>query len=231
MQTVQLLLSKSGVAVNTINTDGLTTLDVLLQRNQSELSVIDGIHKILKDAGATKARVAPARQSSNVSNCLNNKRREEKNSSWVRERWSALMVVSVLIATVTFEAGLNPPNGDSNNEEIAYDYHLGFMVFDTTGFLVSLSIIILLISKPPLRPTIMMRVLTALMWISVSSIAITFSTFIYIVVPGRKVAAVPLLWLGLLYLWQFIRFVLWLFRACGALKKRKTSDIVSDIEI
>ena len=76
------------------------------------------------------------------------------------------MVVAIWNATVTFEAGINPPhshngdngryegNGDNGNEQIKRG-HIAFMVIDTTG---------------PLRSVVLMRVLTVLMWISVSSV-------------------------------------------------------------
>ncbi|XXG60798.1 hypothetical protein AAC387_Pa04g2622 [Persea americana] len=228
IQTVQLLLCKAGVEVNAINNDGLTALDVLLQQNPSELTVIDGIGKILEDAGAIRAKVAPTIQASNtLSNCKKNTDdHEKKSNNWVHKRWSTLMVAAILIATVTFEAGLNPPGA-------GYDdyYKPPFMVIDTTGFLVSLSIIILLISKPPLRPTVLMRLLTLFMWISVSSVALTFAIFIAIVLPGTRIGTAPLLWLGLLYLWQFIRFVLWWLRACGILMKKESSDVNRDVEM
>ncbi|RWR90185.1 ankyrin repeat-containing protein BDA1-like protein [Cinnamomum micranthum f. kanehirae] len=228
IQTVQLLLSKAGVEVNAVNNDGLTAIDVLLQRNPSELTVIDGIGKILEDAGTIRAKVPPTIQPSySLSICeKNTDDHEKKSNNWVHKRWSALMVVAILIATVTFEGGLNAPGADYN-----YKYKHSFMVMDTTGFLVSLSIIILLISEPPLRPTVLMRLLMVLMWISVTFVSLTFAIFIAVVLPGTRIGTAPLLWLGLLYLWQFIRFVLWLLRACGILSRKKSSDVNRDVEM
>lgn len=89
IRAMQLLLSKRGVVVNSLNSDGLAALDVLSQRNPNELSVIDEIGKILENAGAIRARVAPITQSSNTPNCLKNKSSEKNHSTWVRERWGA----------------------------------------------------------------------------------------------------------------------------------------------
>ncbi|RWR90183.1 ankyrin repeat-containing protein NPR4-like protein [Cinnamomum micranthum f. kanehirae] len=129
----------------------------------------------------SQATVAPITQSSNTPNCLKNKSSEKNHNTWLREGRGALMGVAILNATVTFEAGINPPRGDNGdngrykgngndgNKQIKRG-HIAFMVIDTTGLLVSLSIITLLISKPPLQSVVLMRVLKVLMWISVSSV-------------------------------------------------------------
>ncbi|KAJ8618857.1 hypothetical protein MRB53_015043 [Persea americana] len=158
LQVVQLLFGRRGVAVNATNTDGLTPLDVLLQQNRSESTVISGLRKILEDAGATGARLSSTTHVKNKPNLImKNEHKENKHRMWLSERWNSLIVVAILIATITFDAGLRPPKG-LNNEEMSGLNYGRFMLMDTIAFLVSLSAIILLISKPPFRPTVLMRV-------------------------------------------------------------------------
>lgn len=232
LQVVQLLFGRRGVAVNATNTDGLTPLDVLLQQNRSESTVISGLRKILEDADATGARLSSTTHVKHKPNLImKNEHKENKHRMWLSERWNSLIVVAILIATITFDAGLRPPKGLHNEEMNGLNYGR-FMLMDTIAFLVSLSAIILLISKPPFRPTVLMRVVVVFIWISVTFVALTFGYYIAAVKNGKAVIRqVPLYWLGFLYLWQFIRFVIWFLRAYGILKKKETSAADGDIEM
>ncbi|RWR90188.1 ankyrin repeat-containing-like protein [Cinnamomum micranthum f. kanehirae] len=232
IQVVQLLFGRGGVEVNATNTDGLTPLDVLLQQNRSESTVIGGLRKILEDAGATGVRLASTTHVKNKPNLImKNEHKENRHRMWLSERWNSLIVVAILIATITFDAGLRPPKGLDNQEMRHLNYRL-FMLMDTIAFLLSLSAIILLISKPPFRPTVLMRVVVVFIWISVTFVALTFGYYIAAVQTEKTaISHVPLYWLGFLYLWQFIRFVLWLLRAYGILKRKEMSAADGDIEM
>ncbi|TXG61835.1 hypothetical protein EZV62_013198 [Acer yangbiense] len=82
---------------------------------------------------------------------------QEKGDDWLEKKRSVSMVVASLIATVTFQAGLNPPCGvrQETGYSVLYDRHrvayILFLAYNTTGFVSSLSIILLLISGLPVR--------------------------------------------------------------------------------
>ncbi|KAF3774122.1 Ankyrin repeat-containing protein [Nymphaea thermarum] len=103
-----------------------------------------------------------------------------------------MMVVSVLIATVSYQASLNPPGGlwqdNKTGEEtptedqhvagtaINHDYNgfQWFMIGNTVALFASLVVILFLTSAKTLRWRRLMWMLMALMWISVFSVALSF---------------------------------------------------------
>ncbi|CAN6172612.1 unnamed protein product [Urochloa humidicola] len=86
---------------------------------------------------------------------------KKKREKWLNEMRGWLIVVAVLVASVTYQAGLNPPGGnwqDSNSDHgrVAGDPVLRskfptryavFFYFNATAFLTSLAIIVLLMDE------------------------------------------------------------------------------------
>ncbi|KAL5987578.1 hypothetical protein ACLOJK_035327 [Asimina triloba] len=138
---------------------------------------------------------------------MRTKRRKKDYSRWLDETKSTLMVVAILIATETFEAGLNPPGSawqdtQMSNETLtgldlridSMSYHvageaimgylypkvyIAFMIFNSLGFLSSLLVILLVISGFPIQRKLLMWILTVTMWIAVSSMIVTYVCSIY----------------------------------------------------
>nr|GMC85127.1 ankyrin repeat-containing protein NPR4-like [Ipomoea batatas] len=129
---------------------------------------------------------------------------KKKKESWINEMREGLMVAASLLATMTFQAIVNPPGGVlSENRVIIKDVaapapaptsdekgytgesvmsyyqpiaYQVFVVANTLSFVASLSVILLLISGLPLHRKFFMYVMMITMWV-----AITAAGFSYVV--------------------------------------------------
>uniref|UniRef100_A0A5B7AXJ0 PGG domain-containing protein n=1 Tax=Davidia involucrata TaxID=16924 RepID=A0A5B7AXJ0_DAVIN len=207
IETLNFLLSTNGVEVNTLNANGSTALDILTHsprdlrdmeiedslRGAGALSVKD-LHLITNDWVPSKVRQITKRLTSQQRS-LKKPVVKHKHTDWLGRKRSALMVVTSLIATVAFQAGLTPPGGiwqdnyegDPNNpkdkshtvgtsvmastEPIEYGQ---FMIFNTIAFLASLSIILLLVSGLPLKRRRWMWIQMVAMWIAITAQVVTY---------------------------------------------------------
>ncbi|KAJ0090475.1 hypothetical protein Patl1_14530 [Pistacia atlantica] len=119
----------------------------------------------------------------------------EKKDDWLKEMNNALMVVASLIATVTFQVGLNPPasvwQDTRKPSHLHHIYHMAgesitaytyslhfnlFFAFNTMAFVASLCIILLLVSGLPYcKRRLFTWILMVILWVAITAI-----TFAYI---------------------------------------------------
>ncbi|KAF5936375.1 hypothetical protein HYC85_027504 [Camellia sinensis] len=126
---------------------------------------------------------------------------------WLAKKRDALMVVASLLATMAFQAGVNPPGGvwqddkpvDSQVQgqpvqfqhragEAVVAYHYGdsykyYLRANTIGFVASLSTILFLISGFPFKRKTFMWILMVIMWLSITSMAFSYGYSIVAVTP------------------------------------------------
>ncbi|XP_058112285.1 ankyrin repeat-containing protein BDA1-like [Magnolia sinica] len=257
IQMVEYLVSKTKVDVNAINISGLTAFDILLnsphERADKELKAI------LKKVGARSAEeifhpspgpISLANEMELPTKRRKTKKRKRDHDRWLDETRSTLMVVAILIATETFEAGLNPPGsvwqdtledntgsgkghtaGEAIMSYIYWKEYRVFMIFNSTGFISSLLIILLLISGFPLERRVLLWILTIFMWVAVSSMMVTYGCSLYTLSSDEVFNRIPWLtvrntfftWLGiigLLFVGHLYRFASRRFKNLQLLRKK-----------
>lgn len=125
----------------------------------------------------------------------------EKKKEWTMKKRDALMVAATLIAGMAFQAAVNPPGGVWGEEKdvgngkkvlagtsiMAHNYPDGyrlFMGFNAVSFVASLSIVFLVVSGVPfVKRRILMWLLMIIMWIALTSMALTYMFSILAIAP------------------------------------------------
>lgn len=209
-------LLKTGVNVNAINHRGFTPLDVVEcdASNSGALLILP----LLQEAGAKRCDQLlpisrelqplpdpipyswPKRtpESPPKHQTKRQRRRREKQidlqTEGLRNARKTIIVVAVLIATVTFAAGINPPGGFNQTTGISLVGHKTsfkvFVVCNISALFLSLGIVIFLVSIIPFRRKTMVKFLTLthkVMWLSISFMAAAFISAMWTVMPsGRR---------------------------------------------
>lgn len=251
--------------MNSPNHKGFTASDLLAQSNSGSQEKTTVVSTQLNEAVvpenctmSKRSRGLSSHRGNRASGGYNWKKHFKKQNSWVERMRNSLMVVATLTATMTFQAGLNPPAGvwqdnpGDNSTSVPINYtssiltylitpgkishvagvsimadtyhsaYFGFLVLNTIGFIASLSIIILLISGLPIRRRFFMCILTVIMWIVITSMALSYTISISILSPGQtstsKVLTMGIIaWIGLMTLLVIshtIRLIVKALRAC-----------------
>ncbi|KAE8657889.1 VAMP713 protein [Hibiscus syriacus] len=128
------------------------------------------------------------------------------NKTWVEKQYKTLMLVASLLATMAFQAGINAPSGvwqedsKSNSSDTNVRNHTAgrsiladknqdiytyFLKANTTGFVASLSVILLLISGLPLKNKFFMWVLMIAMWVAVTAMAFAYLQSLIALTPDH----------------------------------------------
>ncbi|XP_059640418.1 ankyrin repeat-containing protein ITN1-like [Cornus florida] len=215
METIEYLFSRKEVKenANVKNVNGFTALDVL-DHCPRDVKVME-IREFLVEAGVKRGMdhrstdlietVPPSSRS-----CMNlpsplknpcqflsafwNKYFLNKND-WLEESTRGnLMIVATVTATISFQAGLNPPgnvwqennNGTTRPGTAIMDGDKDFkwfLKYNTVSLLASLSIILLMISGFPLKNKLSMWLLVAAMSTSVAFMALAYVESISLIAP------------------------------------------------
>ena len=209
-------LLKLGLDVNAINRKGFTALDVVESdaSNSGALAILP----VLQEAGAKRCDQLPPgspemqniRESSPKivpsllpekapeSPTQHQKRRRrhrrdkqlELQNEGLRNARNTIIVVAVLIATVTFAAGINPPGGfnQTTGKSIMgrQPSFKVFMVCNNVALFLSLGIVIFLVSVIPFRRKSMMKLLAVthkVMWVSTLFMAAAYIAATWTIMP------------------------------------------------
>ncbi|KAM0944972.1 putative ankyrin repeat-containing domain, PGG domain, ankyrin repeat-containing domain superfamily [Dioscorea sansibarensis] len=264
--------------VNAMNHKGLTGLDVLLDSPSEHGDLTLG--EVIRAAGGKMASEVDPHQASMQTNTSSSNessitsvttskswrqrhtysklQQKPKKKPKVEDNYTPgqLMVVATLIATITFQSGLNPPGGftpldnpktnetnitSSSNSSISAGIAvLGsnlslFLLLDMIALYASLSIILTLICVVPRTKKKMMKLLVVIMWVAVLSTGLTFCAGIYNIFPGpnekRKADILTNGWLltfRIFAFWVCLKLAVYLLRKVGWWRK-KEGDEVSNI--
>ncbi|KAL9249455.1 Ankyrin repeat-containing protein [Drosera capensis] len=218
LEVIQFLLTCQKLDKNAPNSNGMTAMDIFA-RGQRDTKKDREIRKILR--GAKLLRAANFRSN------------WEKHSVWLENQRSTLMVVASLIATMAYQAGLNPPGGvwqDSQSavsgtepshtvgtsviaRTHAYEYNM-YVIVNSVGLVSSMSIILLLISGLPCRG-FSVKMMMFFMWLAISAMTSSYLLSLYVLTPEedrktpmRIIKISILVWTGLLVL-LLLGFVVW----------------------
>ncbi|KAL7258851.1 hypothetical protein ACSBR1_004876 [Camellia fascicularis] len=170
-------------AINAVNNCGYTAYDIIMEIEENT--------ERLKKIKATFRKVKAM------------KAKDLSQGEWLSNKRDILMVVASLIATMAFQAGVNPPGGfwqdntpaptpapapphRAGEAIMAYNYPNTYPYFiraNTTGFVASVSTILLLITGWPFKKKFFMWLLVVIMWVTITSVAFTYAFSIVVVSP------------------------------------------------
>ncbi|KAK6941324.1 PGG domain [Dillenia turbinata] len=203
-------------------------------------------HHVLGDFPQTAGQAHPSPEG-------NGTKKNVDKLKWVKKKRDALMVAATVIAAMAYQAGLNPPssvwNPDYNytdpvtNINITYyagtsimadnypDGYILFWKYNTTSFLASMSTVLLLLSGLPLKHKFFMWILMAAMWVTMSSMALTYLTAMQAISPAHEdnkishvVRTSIFIWLGLIglvFLVHTCRFLKWCYKKDRAMMEKR----------
>ncbi|CAA6673737.1 unnamed protein product [Spirodela intermedia] len=111
--------------------------------------------------------------------------RAVQQEEWLREMRGSLMVVAVLVASVTYTAGLNPPGpffrgqghfaGDPVLRDKNYNRFATFLAGNTVAFAQSLVIIIMLVFRSTFRDHLWLYLLRVYVVVDVSALVVAYA--------------------------------------------------------
>ncbi|XVF34588.1 hypothetical protein REPUB_Repub18cG0071500 [Reevesia pubescens] len=270
IEVVNFLIATNTVDVNSLNADDFTPIDLLLEdeRNLKLKAIARSLQCVgalrSKDTSLSKHKLRDVRTkilsppTCYQMNASYSKYKVQKNinctrcDDWLERKRSALMVVASLLATMAFQAGVNPPGGiwqdnfegDSKSKPhkagswimadthpIQYKY---FLIYNSGGFMASLSIILLLLSGLPLKRRFVVWIFMAIVWVALYAMTMSYLISVFCSTPFRDFH-VPLevangslsIWIGLvslLLLAHTIRSIIKMIRYLRKLMRKRETN-------
>ncbi|XAR57614.1 hypothetical protein NMG60_11025812 [Bertholletia excelsa] len=178
LEIIKYLFEKKKIIVNTKNASGLTPRDILYPPKVKMDEITADIKDELQKANAKKAK------------SLN-------RGEWVKRNGDPFMVVAILIATMAFQVGVSPPGGFWDDDDNGHkpgeaimastypDAYLWLARSSTIGFVASLITIVLLPSGLHTRKKAFMWILIVVMWLAITSTAISYVIAIAWISPSQ----------------------------------------------
>ncbi|KAI8570470.1 hypothetical protein RHMOL_Rhmol01G0036200 [Rhododendron molle] len=192
------------IDVNARNGSGWTALDIHSQVAESEdqNSEYRDIGKVLHKSGVKRS----------------NKLFFPFDPYWQKKKKDTLMIVSSLMATMSFQVGINPPGGVWDNSSpdgeykagkarIAYTYSEAYpylMFFNTVGFLLSLTTILELIVGLPTQKRGFGFFRAGISWLTIMIMAFAYTFSVIVVSPTKNVESTSLVILITVVVWAVL---------------------------
>ncbi|KAL7121852.1 hypothetical protein ACP275_01G009700 [Erythranthe tilingii] len=264
VETINFLLTVSTLEVNALNLNGVSPLDVLIQsrRDVRDLEIEDSLKRAgvigpnMLNQETTATRALPT--SFDQSNSHSWKKLLKQQDDWLEKKKSALMIVASLIATMAFQVGVNPPSGvwqddklvDSQGNPVddphtagssvmANNYsggYVSFYIYNTAGFIASLSIILLLMSGLPIRRRFFMWILMVITWVAITAVALTYTISIMVLTPDREqkkvltvIGSAVFVWMCLMALLLIGHTLRLVAMAVKKLRKRSRTRVITAV--
>lgn len=232
------------MTVDAVNANGLTALD-LVENMPKDLKVMEIFMLLSKTAGSRTGRIPQSGRGtspvaeSNVKACCHDCSRNvnlpKREDDWVDKKFASLSVAATVVASMAYQAVLNPPGGiwtDDSRNDGQLQFQTGISILSTTeitkaemfwvcntiAFISSFCILFLRVSGLRLKRKFLVWLLMVSMWITVTSMAVSYLVAMLVVQPVWKSTGVNKLimvaniaifsWLFLL----FIVFLVYIFR-------------------
>lgn len=201
VEMTEFLVSIPVIDMKAANLSGMTATDILMQRRITDARDLDIEQSLKPNIAPTPFHLNthnlhhhfPGKKIPNKKK--KKKKAKNEEGDWVERKRSALMVAASLIATMAFQFAVTAPqnmwdktdNSQTSNDvkdamyyyyvRKAADYLKGekFYAINTTSFIASLSIILLLMSGLPLNNRVVVWTLMMITWIAISAIALSYT--------------------------------------------------------
>ncbi|XP_010519891.1 PREDICTED: ankyrin repeat-containing protein NPR4-like [Tarenaya hassleriana] len=215
-----LKLDKLGLDLNVINRRGFTALDVIEAdaSNSGTLVILPALLETgakrcdqLPPAGSPEITQellsrtvlpvhrpngfpnSPAKNTRRKNHRMTREKHIELQNEGLRNARKTITVVAVLIATVTYSGGINPPGGFNQQtgktlmgKKVSFKV---FMVCNIIALFLSLSIVTFLVSIIPFKRRSLMKLLTIthkVMWVSMSFMAVAYIAGVWTTLPHGR---------------------------------------------
>ncbi|XP_058180634.1 uncharacterized protein LOC131299088 [Rhododendron vialii] len=185
--------------VNARNGSGWTALDIhsRIAKSDDNISEYRDIKSVLRESGAKKSY----------------KLFFPFDPSWQKKKKDTLMIVSSLMATMSFQVGINPPGGvwqetseghEAGKAVIAYTNSKSYpylVYFNTIGFLLSLTTILELIVVLPTQKRAFGIIRAGISWLTIMIMAFTYTFSVTVLAPTEMYKSVYLVILATVAVW------------------------------